>query len=315
MLVVRSRLALRLVLPLAAVVAAAVVVVLLVSGGSGGVRVDTAAAKPIVDPQGTPAKVPAKPYVVLIVMDEFPGDALLDAHGQIDPVRYPNIAALAANGTWYRNAWSMYDSTTKAVPLILDGLRPRPGTGPNYVDHPHSIFELLGRRGYRIETSQEAESMCAPRWCPGASAEPPAIVPNLQRGRPQRFERFIRSIRPGRPTFWFKHALLPHKPYLYLPSGHTTRPVGTSDPMRRHGHRARLLRRVRHAPQRAALPAPARLHRPPARQAVRASEEPRACSTRRWSRSPPTTASPGRSACRRAAASTTTTSRRSRRCR
>ncbi len=230
MLVVRSRLALRLVLPLAAVVAAAVVVVLLVSGGSGG-RVDTAAAKPIVDPQGTPAKVPAKPYVVLIVMDEFPGDALLDAHGQIDPVRYPSIAALAANGTWYRNAWSMYDSTTKAVPLILDGLRPRPDTGPTYVDHPHSIFELLGRRGYRIETSQEAEAMCAPRWCPGASGRPPAIVPNLQRGRPQRFERFIRSIRPGRPTLWFKHALMPHKPYLYLPSGHTTRPVGASDPM------------------------------------------------------------------------------------
>jgi Sulfatase len=229
-LVVRSRLALRLVLPLVAVAVAAVVAVLLVSGGSGG-RVETAQAQPIVDPQGTPAKVPAKPYVVLIVLDEFPGDALLDAQGQIDPIRYPNIAALAANGTWYRNAWSTYDSTTKAVPLILDGLRPRPGTGPTYLDHPHSIFELLGRRGYRIQTSQEAESMCAPSWCPGSSARTPAIVPNLQGGRPGRFERFVRSIRPGRPTFWFKHALLPHKPYLYLPSGHTTRRVGSSDPM------------------------------------------------------------------------------------
>jgi hypothetical protein len=224
--VVRNRLAL--ILPLA-FVAAVVAVAVLVSSGSGGGHVAT--ANPLVDPQGTPAKVPRKPYVVLIVMDEFPGDALRDAHGLIDPVRYPNIAALAANGTWYRNAWSKYDSTTKAVPLILDGMSPRPGTRQTYRDHPHSIFELFGRRGYRIVTSEEATAMCAPRWCPGASPRPPAIVPNLLGGRPERFERFIHSIRPGRPTFWFKHALLPHKPYLYLPSGHRTR-TGGGDPLR-----------------------------------------------------------------------------------
>ena len=37
-----------------------------------------------------------KPHVVLLVLDEFPGDSLLDERGQIDPVRYPNFAALAA---------------------------------------------------------------------------------------------------------------------------------------------------------------------------------------------------------------------------
>jgi hypothetical protein len=227
---VSSRLA-RVLLPFALVAAVAVAAVALASNGSGGAHVATAAAKPLADPQGTPAKVPRRPYVVLIVLDEFPGDALRGRDGLIDPVRYPNLAALAANGSWYRNAWSKYDSTTKAVPLILDGMAPRPGTGPTYRDHPHSIFELLGRRGYRIVTSQEAEAMCAPRWCPGASPTPPAIVPNLLGGRPERFERFIRSIRPGRPTFWFKHALLPHKPYLYLPSGHRTR-AGGGDPLR-----------------------------------------------------------------------------------
>ncbi len=230
--VVRSRLARRVSLPLLVLGATVVAVALLASGGgSGGVHPETATAKPLVDPQGTPAKVPRKPYVVLIVLDEFPGDALRDAQGRIDPVRYPNIAALAANGTWYRNAWSKYDSTTKAVPLILDGMSPRPGTRQTYRDHPHSIFELFGRRGYRIVTSEEATAMCAPRWCPGASATPPAIVPRLLGGRPERFERFVRSIRPGRPTFWFKHALLPHKPYLYLPSGHRTR-AGGADPLR-----------------------------------------------------------------------------------
>ena len=68
-----------------------------------------------------------RPNVVLVVMDEFPGDSLLDRHRRIDPVRYPNFAALASDATWFRNAYSVYDSTTKAVPLILDGMRPRPG--------------------------------------------------------------------------------------------------------------------------------------------------------------------------------------------
>ena len=66
--------------------------------------------------------------MVLLVLDEFPGDSLLDARGRIDPVRYPNFAALASDATWFRNAFSVYDSTTKAVPLILDGRRPVPGS-------------------------------------------------------------------------------------------------------------------------------------------------------------------------------------------
>jgi sulfatase-like protein len=216
------KLALRLGLPLL-VAAAAVVVVLMVSGGgSDGVRAAATRAQPAV--------VPAKPYVVLLVFDEFPGDALLDRHRRIDPVRYPNLAALAADGTWYRNAYSDYDSTTKAVPLILDGLAPRPGTSPVWADHPHSIFTAFGRRGYRVVASQEATSLCAPRWCPGATVRRPAIVPRLQSGRPERFDRFVATIKAGRPTLWVKHALLPHKPYLYLPSGDRTRASG-GDPL------------------------------------------------------------------------------------
>ena len=61
--------------------------------------------------------------------------------------------------------------------------------------------------------------------CRGARAKAPAIIPNLMSGRPQRFERWVRSVRAGsRPTFWMKHVLLPHGPYLYLPSGAQTRP-------------------------------------------------------------------------------------------
>jgi hypothetical protein len=173
---------------------------------------------------GAAASTPARPHVVLLIMDEFPSDSLLDRSGRIDPVRYPNFAALAANATWFRNAYASYDSTTKAVPLILDGMRPRPGTSPERRDHPRSIFDMFGRRGYRVVASEEATALCPPRLCRGAPTRRPAIIPNLIGGRRERFERFVRDIRPGsRPGFWVKHVLLPHGPYMYLPSGARTR--------------------------------------------------------------------------------------------
>jgi membrane-anchored protein YejM (alkaline phosphatase superfamily) len=164
-----------------------------------------------------------KPYVVLLVMDEFPGDSLLGRDGRIDPVRYPNFAALAGDATWFRNAYSVYDSTTKAVPLILDGVRPRKGSTADRSDHPQSIYDVFARHRYRIVDSEEATALCPPSICRGARTTRPAIIPNLVRGRPQRFNRWVRSIKAGKPTLWVKHLLLPHGPYLYSPSGARTR--------------------------------------------------------------------------------------------
>jgi hypothetical protein len=174
------------------------------------------------------AQKPSRPNVVLIVFDEFGGDILLGPGGKIDAGRYPSFAALARDGTWFRNAHTSFDSTTKAVPLILDGIAPHPGTAPVARDHPHSIFTALGRHGYRIITSEEATSMCPRRYCPSERRRRPAIIPNLVSGRAKRFEDFIRTIKAGgRPTLWMKHALLPHGPWVYLPSGRRTpRPRG-----------------------------------------------------------------------------------------
>ena len=57
----------------------------------------------------------------MIVMDEFPVDIMLGPDGKIDAARYPNFAALAATGTWFKNAHTVYDSTTKAIPAVLTG--------------------------------------------------------------------------------------------------------------------------------------------------------------------------------------------------
>lgn len=180
---------------------------------------DNASAAALVDPNGK-VSAPKRPNVVMIIMDEFPGDSLLDGNRRIDPVRYPNVAALAGNATWFPNAFTRYDSTPKAVPLIMDSKRPYLAQPADQRGHRHSIFDLFGRRGYSIHDSEEATAVCPRRYCPRARTRRPAIIPHLNRGRPERLDRFLASIKPGkRPGFWLKHVLLPHGPYLFLPSG------------------------------------------------------------------------------------------------
>jgi hypothetical protein len=179
------------------------------------------------DAQGAKRNKPTHPNVVLVVFDEFGGDILLGPDGRIDAGRFPHFAELANDSTWFRNAQTRYDSTTKAVPLILDGIAPRPGTSPTVRDHPHSIFTAFGAAGYRIDASEEATAMCPRTYCRHERTTRPAIIPFLKSGRAERFERWVRSIRAARrPTLWMKHALLPHGPWVYLPDGRMMRRPG-----------------------------------------------------------------------------------------
>ena len=166
-----------------------------------------------------------KPPVVLLMFDEFPTDLLLGPNGRIDAGRYPAFAELARASYWFPNATTTYDSTTKAIPQIVDGRYPRAGGTPDYHGHPHSIYDVFGRKGYAIRRVEAATSICPPRWCPGARRGRPAILTQLQNGRRERLRHFFASIRPtDRPTFWLGHVLLPHGPYMFLPSGNQTRP-------------------------------------------------------------------------------------------
>jgi hypothetical protein len=156
----------------------------------------------------------------MLMFDEFPADLLLGPDGRIDEGRYPAFAQLADEGYWFPNATTVYDSTTKAIPTILDGKLPRSGDTPTYRSHPRSVYDLFARRGYAIRRMEAATSICPPRHCPGAKARRPGILDQLKSGRRERLERFLGSIRPtDEPTFWLAHILLPHGPYLFLPSG------------------------------------------------------------------------------------------------
>jgi hypothetical protein len=172
------------------------------------------------------------PPVVVLVFDEFPADALLGPDGQIDAERFPNFAELASMSTWFPNGYTMYDSTFKAVPSILDGRLPKRGTAPDVRSHKPSVFHVMDRLGYEVFKVESASAVCPPDICPGARTRRPGVLPRLAGGgRPARFHHWVGSIRARpQPSFYFQHALMPHEPWLYLPSGRQSRPAG-NDPV------------------------------------------------------------------------------------
>ncbi|MDP9294907.1 MAG: sulfatase-like hydrolase/transferase, partial [Actinomycetota bacterium] len=173
-----------------------------------------------------------KPLVVMLVLDEFPIDDIVLPDGRIDSARFPNFAALAGTSTWFPNATSVYDSTFKAVPAILDARLPREGTAPDVRSHQPSIFHMMDRLGYDVIKVESGTALCPPRICEGARTRRPGVLKRLAGGgRPARLHRWIGAIRDRqRPTFYFQHALLPHEPWIYLPSGHQSRLSG-NDPI------------------------------------------------------------------------------------
>lgn len=115
-------------------------------------------------PQPRLADVAATAPVVVVVFDELPTVSLMDAEGEIDPVRYPSFARLARDGTWYRNATTVHEWTTGAVPAILTGRRPEGDDLPLYLDHPDNLFTLLGG-AYRLRVMESQTHLCPADLC------------------------------------------------------------------------------------------------------------------------------------------------------
>src|SRR3954452_25252839 len=155
--------------------------------------------------------------VVLVVFDAFQSTLLEDANGDIDAMRFPNIAALAREATWKRNATTGQENTAFSVPAILDGKAPRLGTQPTFRSHPQSLFTLL-YADHRMNVHEEVTQMCPPRMCGAHGSN--NVIERLSHGRVARFDRALQGIRGGDPpTLTFIHAFFPHEPRQYLPSG------------------------------------------------------------------------------------------------
>jgi hypothetical protein len=105
---------------------------------------------------------PLKGPVVVVVLDEFPLTSLLRTDGSINEVRYPNLAALARETTWFRNAASESTKTHESVPTILTGRLD--GKLPILRDHPRNLFTLLGAR-YPVSRYELVTDLCPMEVC------------------------------------------------------------------------------------------------------------------------------------------------------
>lgn len=110
------------------------------------------------------AKTSFRPPIAFITFDAFPGISLMRPDGTIDAVRYPNLAKLAKDGRWYRNASNVHENTVFSVPSIMDGQLPKKGSQPIVADHPNNVFTLLGKT-YQMNVAEEATNMCPVGLC------------------------------------------------------------------------------------------------------------------------------------------------------
>ena len=108
--------------------------------------------------------------IVVVLLDELPSNTLVDQNDRLDTKRYPGFAELAKNATWFRNAYTVYDSTERAQPAIMDGNLPAKDKQPISSDHPNSIFTLFAK-SHRLNVDEEATSVCPRDLCTNALGE------------------------------------------------------------------------------------------------------------------------------------------------
>lgn len=197
--------------------------------------------------------------VVILVLDELPLFSLLDAEGNIDAERFPNFSALAADSTWYRYATTVAESTDRVLPSILSASYPVSDTLPIYLDHRDNLFTFLARthelKVFESITQLCPPELCPPRFRESFHTrmrillEDVAIVyehlvlpeplaegiPDIRQGWGQfrkawqavfydqavsSFDRFLESFESSsNPSLYYYHGLLPHFPWMLLPSG------------------------------------------------------------------------------------------------
>ena len=110
---------------------------------------------------GFPADAPP---IVMLVFDELPLASLIDGEGHIQAGPYPNLARLAAEGTWYRDATTVASHTTYAVPALLTGTTAADGSLPTFADHPDNLFSWAAG-GYDLRVVEPVTDLCPTEWC------------------------------------------------------------------------------------------------------------------------------------------------------
>ncbi len=105
-----------------------------------------------------------RPPIVFLIFDEFPLASLIDPEGNLRRDRYPNFAALADDGTWFRNAMTVQQQTEHSVPAILTGINPDTSLNPYAGQYPGSLFTALSS-AYRMEIQETMTRLCPVTVC------------------------------------------------------------------------------------------------------------------------------------------------------
>jgi len=106
----------------------------------------------------------SSPPIIFVVFDEFPVTSLMDQQRQIDPIRYPNFAALSRDAYWFRSDSTVGERTTKAIPAILSGIYPDQNRLPTAAEYPHNLFTLLGG-SYDMKVFESDTMLCPKELC------------------------------------------------------------------------------------------------------------------------------------------------------
>ena len=152
-------------------------------------------------PEADYPKVKATAPIVMVIFDELPVTSLMDQRHRIDPVRYPNFAALAQDATWFRNATTSSDMTPQAIPAMVTGEFPDSTRLPTAGDHPRNIFTLLGN-SYDLQVSEALTQLC-----------PEELCAKEKESGSQRMQSLVSDL-----SIVYLHLLLPQEFRLGLPS-------------------------------------------------------------------------------------------------
>ena len=135
---------------------------------------------------------------------------------------------------------------SRRCPRSSTAARRGPRTAADVRSHKPSIFHVMDRLGYEVFKVESASAVCPPDICPGARTRRPGVLGAARRRTGGRRASTSGSARSGtgrQPAFYFQHALMPHEPWIYLPSGRQSRPAGTrADPADQPARRASTTR-------------------------------------------------------------------------
>ena len=120
----------------------------------------------LLTPPAAPTEASDVP-VVVVVFDGLPLSSLLDDAERIDRDWFPHFAALADEAHFFRNATTVAETTTYALPAIVTGLYPawsRPATVSEY---PQNLFTLLAET-HAINVFEPYTRLCPAEFCHGS---------------------------------------------------------------------------------------------------------------------------------------------------